>query len=586
MRKLTPLLYWMLLLPMLCDAGQQKVSDFDLIVRHGSVYDGSGGEARHVDIGVRGDRIAAVGDLTSAHAAKEIDAQGMAVAPGFVNMLSWAPDSLYIDGLSMSDIKQGVTLEVFGEGESLGPLTDESRKALVASLGDLKHPVEWTTLAEGMDTLVKRGVSPNIASFVGAATIREHEIGYVNRPPTNEELKRMQELVRVAMRDGAVGVGSALIYTPGTYAKTDELIALTKAAGEFGGAYISHMRSEGDRLIESLDELMRIAREAHVHGEVYHFKAAGKTNWPKMTEAIAKIKAARASGLDISANMYSYTAGATGLDAAMPSWVQEGGVDAWVKRLQDPATRERVVREMREPGKDWENLLLAAGTADNVLLVSFEKDSLKPLTGKTLAEVARMRGKSPEETAIDLVIEDHTRIGTVYFLMSEENVKLGLSQPWVALGSDEGSYEPKGVFLKFQPHPRAYGNVAKFLGHYVRDEKVTSLGDAVRRLSALPAHNLKLRDRGELKVGSYADIVVFDPATIADHATFDKPQQFATGMRDVFVNGVQVLQNGEHTGATPGQVVRGPGWTGWRSTAPKRRSVAATAIAMEPADSE
>jgi N-acyl-D-amino-acid deacylase len=576
----------LLLLPSLCDAVQQKTSDFDLIVRHGTVYDGSGGEAKQADVGVRGDRIVALGDLSKAHAAAEIDAHGLAVSPGFVNMLSWAPDSLYIDGRSLSDIKQGVTLEVFGEGDSLGPLTDESRKAMLAGQGDLKHPVEWTTLGEGLDTLVTRGVSPNIASFVGATTIREHELGYVNRAPTPDELKRMQDLVRAAMREGALGVGSALIYTPATFAKTDELIALTKAAAEFGGGYISHMRSEGDRLLESLDELIRIGREAHTHAEVYHFKAAGKSNWPKMAQAIAKIDAARKSGLDISANMYTYTAGATGLDASMPPWVQEGGVDQWVKRLQDPATRARVVKEMREPGKDWENLMLAAGSADNLLLVAFDNEKLKPLTGKTLAEVAKMRGKSPEETAIDLVIEDHTRVGTVYFLMSEDNVKLGLSQPWVALGSDEGSYEPKGVFLKFQPHPRAYGNVARFLGKYVRDEKVDSLSDAIRRLSALPAHNLKLRDRGEIKVGDFADIVVFDPATIIDHATYDDPQQFATGVRDVVVNGVQVLKDGEHTGAKPGQVVRGPGWTGWHAAAPRHRSVATTAIAMERTDAE
>ena len=550
---------------MLAAAGVEarKASDFDLIIRHGSVYDGSGGEARHVDIGVRGERIAAIGDLGKAHGTSEIDAAGMAVAPGFVNMLSWAPDSLYVDGRSQSDIRQGVTLEVFGEGESLGPLTAETRAMILKSQGDLKHPVDWTTLGEGLDALVRRGVSPNIASFVGAATLREHEIGFVNREPTAEELKRMQDLTREAMREGALGVGSALIYTPATFAKTDELIAITKAAGEFGGGYISHMRSEGDRLLEALDELIRIAREARVHGEVYHFKAAGHDNWPKMQQAIAKIEAARASGVDVSANMYTYTAGATGLDAAMPPWVQEGGLDAWVKRLQDPALRERVAKEMREPGKDWENLLFAAGSADKLLLVAFDNEKLKPLTGKTLAEVAKMRGTSPEETAMDLVVEDHSRIGTVYFLMSEDNVKLGLSQPWVALGSDEGSYEPAGVFLKFQPHPRAYGNFARFLGKYVRDEHVTTLADAVRRLAALPAHNLKLRDRGEIKVGDYADIVVFDAATIADHATFEQPSQFATGMRDVFVNGTQVLKNGEHTGAKPGQVVRGPGWTGW-----------------------
>ena len=552
-----------------CQVRSQKTSDFDLIIRHGSVYDGSGAPPRQVDVGIQGQRIASVGDLSRAHASAEVDAHGMAVAPGFINMLSWAPDSLYLDGRSQSDIKQGVTLEVFGEGESLGPMTPEMRAANLAQQGDLKHPLDWTTLGEGLDTLVKRGVSPNIASFVGAATIREHELGYVDRAPSAEQLKRMQELVRAAMREGALGVGSALIYAPGTYAKTDELVALTQAAAEYGGAYISHMRSEGDRLLEGLDELIGIARAAHVHGEVYHFKAAGRDNWPKMQQAIAKIEAARASGVDVSANMYTYTAGATGLDAAMPPWVQDGGLDAWIKRLQDPAIRARVLAQMRAPGKDWENLLYAAGSADKVLLVGFDKENLKPLTGKTLSEVAHTRGKSPEETAIDLVVEDHSRIGTVYFLMSEDNVKLGLQQPWVALGSDEGSYVPEGVFLKFQPHPRAYGNVARFLGHYVRDENVATLADAIRRLSALPAQNLKLRDRGQLKAGDFADVVIFDPAAIADHATFDKPQQFATGVRDVFVNGVQVLKNGEHTGAKPGQVVRGPGWDKW-TPAPSR----------------
>ena len=555
-----------------CQVRSQKTSDFDLIIRHGNVYDGSDAAPRQADLGIRGQRIASVGDLSRAHAGAEVDAHGMAVAPGFVNMLSWAPDSLYLDGRSLSDIKQGVTLEIFGEGDSLGPMTPEMRAANLAQQGDLKHPLDWTTLGEGLDVLVKRGVSPNIASFVGAATIREHELGYVDRAPSAEQLKHMQELVRAAMREGALGIGSALIYAPGTYAKTDELVALTQAAAEYGGAYISHMRSEGDRLLEGLDELIGIARAARVHGEVYHFKAAGRDNWPKMQQAIAKIEAARASGVDVSANMYTYTAGATGLDAAMPPWVQDGGLEAWIKRLQDPAIRAGVLAQMRAPGKDWENLLYAAGSADKVLLVGFDKETLKPLTGKTLAEVARMRGKSPEETAIDLVVEDHSRIGTVYFLMSEENVKLGLQQPWVALGSDEGSYVPQGVFLKFQPHPRAYGNVARFLGHYVRDENVATLADAIRRLSALPARNLKLRDRGELKTGDFADVVIFDPAAIADHATFDQPQQFASGVRDVFVNGVQVLKNGEHTGAKPGQVVRGPGWDQWTST-PSREHV-------------
>ena len=405
-----------------CQARLQKTSDFDVIVRGGDVYDGSGGPPRRADIGIRGQRIAALGDLSGAHAPREIDARGMAVAPGFVNMLSWAPDSLYIDGRSLSDLKQGVTLEVFGEGESLGPLSEEMRKAALQTQGDLKHPIDWTTLGEGLDALVKHGVSTNIASFVGAATVREHELGYVNRAPTEQELERMRALVRQGMQEGALGVGSALIYTPGTYAKTDELIALAQVAGEYGGTYVSHMRSEGDRLLESLDELIRITQAGHVHGEVYHFKAAGEKNWPKMHEAIAKIENARAAGADISANMYSYTAGATGLDAAMPPWVQEGGLDAWVQRLKDPQVRACVAADMRKPGSckpgDWENLLLAAGSPEKVLLVAFDTEALKPLTGKTLAEVAKMRGKSPEETAIDLVVEDHSRIGTVYFLMA------------------------------------------------------------------------------------------------------------------------------------------------------------------------
>ncbi|HEY2394646.1 MAG TPA: amidohydrolase family protein [Rudaea sp.] len=559
MRCLPPLIVTAALALAACQV-KVPAPEYDVIVRGGTIYDGSGGQPVIADVGVRGQRIASIGDLGKVHAAREIDAKGMAVAPGFVNMLSWAPDSLYIDGRSQSDIRQGVTLEVFGEGESLGPLTDEIRKADLAAQGDLKHPIDWTTLGEGLDALVKKGISPNIASFVGAATIREHELGYVDRAPTPDELKRMQDLVRQAMHEGALGVGSALIYAPAFYAKTPELIALAQAAGESGGAYISHMRSEGNRLLESLGELMTIASAAHIHGEVYHFKAAGAGNWTKFSQAIAKIDEARAKGLDISANMYTYTAGATGLDAAMPPWVQEGGVEAWIKRLKDPAIRARVAKEMREPTDAWENLLIAAGKPDNVLLVAFDSEALKPLTGKTLAEVAKLRGKSAEETAMDLVVEDHSRVGTVYFLMSEDNVKLGLSQPWVALGSDEGSYAPEGVFLKFQPHPRAYGNFARFLGHYVRDGHVASLADAVRRLASLPAHNLKLHDRGELKAGNFADIVIFDPATIDEHATFDHPQQYATGMRDVFVNGVQVLKNGEHTGATPGQVVRGPGY--------------------------
>jgi N-acyl-D-amino-acid deacylase len=428
---------------------------------------------------------------------------------------------------------------------------------------DIRYDITWTTLGEYLEFLVEKGVSMNVASFVGAATVREHEIGFDDRPPTAEELARMKELVRQAMREGALGVGSSLIYAPGSYAKTEELIELTKAAGEFGGGYISHLRSEGDRFLEALDELLRIAREANVNAQVYHLKAAGERNWPKMKQAIERIEAARAAGLHITADMYSYTAGATGLDAAMPPWVQEGGVDAWIARLRDPEVRKRVIEEMRAP-KGWESLYNAAGSAERVLLVGFKNEKLKSLTGKTLAAVAKMRGVSPEEAAIDLVIEDRTRVSTVYFLMSEENVKLGLSQPWVNVDSDAEAQAPEGPFLLSKPHPRAYGSFARFLGKYVREEKVTTLQDGIRRLTRLPAETFKLENRGCLDAGCQADIVIFDPAKITDHATFDDPQRYATGVVHVFVNGVQVLRDGEHTGKMPGQVVRGPGWVGWK----------------------
>jgi N-acyl-D-amino-acid deacylase len=533
---------------------------YDIVIRNGVVYDGSGADGARTDVGIRGDRIAAVADLSAAAADQVVDAGGLAVSPGFINLLSWAPDSLLVDGRGMADTKQGVTLEVFGEGWSMGPLNPAMKAEMLAQQGDIKFPITWTTLGEYLDHLVELGITPNVASFVGAATVRIHELGYANRAPNPEELERMKNLVRAAMRDGALGVGSALIYPPGFFAKTDELIALTQAAGESGGGYISHMRSEGNRLMEALEELITITRTAGVHGEVYHMKAAGKDNWPKMRQMIDRIEKERAAGLDIAGNMYAYTAGATGLDAAMPPWVQEGGLDKWIERLKDPKIRKRVIREMRRPTNEWENLLLAVGSPEKALLIQFKEEKLKPLTGKTLAEVARMRRKSPEDTAIDLVIEDHTRVGTAYFLMSEDNVKLGLSQPWVALGSDAGSPATEGVFLKSNEHPRAYGNFARFLGKYVREERVTTLADAIRRMTQRPAHDFKLVDRGCLKPGCFADVAIFDPATITDHATFDQPHQYATGMRDVFVNGVQVLNDGAHTGAKPGRVVRGPGW--------------------------
>ena len=535
-------------------------ADYDLIIRNGTIYNGSGGEPFVADVAITGEKIAAIGKLAKAQAKVELDAAGFAVAPGFINLLSWANESLIEDGRSQSDIRQGVTLEVMGEGESMGPLNDAMKANQRESQGDIKYDVAWTTLGEYLEHLVRRGVSCNVASFVGATTVRIHELGYANRPPTPGELARMKKLVAQAMEEGALGVGSSLIYAPAFYAQTDELIELSKVARKYQGMYISHLRSEGNAFLEALDELIRIAQEARIPAEIYHLKAAGKPNWNKLDAAIQKIEAARKRGLKITADMYTYTAGATGLDAAMPPWVQEGGYKEWAARLKDPAIRERVRKEMTTPTDKWESLYLAAGSPDKVLLVGFKSDQLKPYTGKTLAEVAKLRGTSPEDTAMDLVIEDGSRVSTIYFLMSEENVRKQIALPWVSFDSDEGSYSPEGSFLKSNPHPRAYGNFSRLLSKYVREEKIISLAEAVRRLTAFPAKTLKLDRRGALKPGYFADVVVFDPATIQDHATFEQPHQFVTGVRDVIVNGVPVLKAGEHTGAKPGQVVRGPGW--------------------------
>jgi len=543
-------------------APQILPSHYDLILRNGTIYDGSGGKPFVGDVGVRGDRIVAVGQIPSGAAGRELDVKGLAVAPGFINMLSWATESLLHDGRSLSEIKQGVTLEVMGEGESMGPLNAAMKKDMRDSQGDLKFDIPWTTLGQYLAHLEKRGVSCNVASFVGATTVRIHELGYADRPPAPQELERMKFLVRQAMEEGALGVGSSLIYAPAFYAKTPELIALCKEAARHGGIYISHLRSEANTFREALGELITIAREANIPAEVYHLKAAGQANWHKMDGAIAVIEAARKLGLRITADMYLYTAGATGLDAAMPPWVQEGGYNQWAKRLRHPEIRERVRLEMMTATDKWESLYLAAGSPEKVLLVGFRSEKLKPLTGKSLAEVARMFGKSPEETAMDLVIEDGSRVGTVYFLMSEENVKKQIALPWVSFCSDSPSMAPEGVFLKSNPHPRAYGSFARLLGKYVRDEKIIPLEEAVRRLTSFPAENLSLKQRGRLAPGYFADVVVFDPATIQDHATYEKPHQLATGVHHVFVNGVQVLKDGEHTGAKPGRFVRGPGWRG------------------------
>lgn len=543
-------------------AGCSRPVQYDAVLRNGTIYDGGGGKPFRGDLAIRGDRIAATGDIGKAAGRIDLDLKGWVVAPGFINMMSWANESLIEDGRSQSDIRQGVTLEVMGEGESMGPLNDAMKKDLIDRQGDIKYAIQWTTLGEYLTYLETRGVSTNVASFIGAATPRIHVIGHANRAPTPEELERMRQLVRDAMREGALGVASALIYPPGNFAKTEELVELAKAAAESGGIYISHLRSEGSQLLPSVDELLRIAREAKIRAEIYHLKASGKANWPKMAEAIRKVEQARAEGVQITADIYTYPASSTGLDSVMPPWTQEGGYAAFLKRLKDPAMRRRIMQEMRRESDQWENMFRGAASPENILLVDFRKPELKPLTGKTLGEVARMRKKSPEETAMDLILEDESRIGTVYFTQSEDNVRKAIATPWVSFCSDSPSLAPEGVFLKSNVHPRAYGSFARLLGKYVRDEKLIPLEAAVRKLSALPAENLRLDRRGRLKPGYYADVVVFDPARIQDHATFEKPHQYSTGMQYVFVNGVAVLWEGDHTGAKPGRFVKGSGATG------------------------
>lgn len=531
---------------------------YDLVIRGGTLYDGSGAAPVAGDVAIRGDRIVAVGKVEG-KGRTEVPANGMAVAPGFINMLSWATESLIADPRSQSDIRQGVTLEVMGEGWSMGPMNAVMKAQETERQGDIKYPIEWTSLGDYLGWLEKRGIATNVASFVGAATVRVHELGEGDVDPTPEQLARMQALVRQAMNEGALGVGSSLIYAPGSYAETDELVALTREAAQCGGMYISHMRSEGDRLEQAVDELIEISRRSGAPAEIYHLKMAGRDNWGKLAPVVEKVEAARAAGQRITADMYTYTAGATGLDAAMPTWVQAGGLEAWIERLKDPAIRKRVAAEMKGPGSDWENLYHGAG-ADKMILSGFKNDALKPLTGKTLAEVAAMRGKSPEETAMDLVVEDGSRVGTVYFLMSEDNVRRQVQLPWMSFGSDAASQSAEGVFLKSGAHPRTYGNFARLLGRYVRDEKLIPLEEAVYRLTTLPATNLGIKERGALKPGYHADVVIFDPAAIADRSTFEKPHQYSVGVRDVFVNGVAVLKDGEPSGASPGRAVRGAGW--------------------------
>jgi len=536
-----------------------RPAQYDIVLRGGTIYDGSGKAPFVGDLAMRGGVVAAIGDLSADRGKTEIRAAGLAVAPGFINMMCWGNESLIEDGRSQSDIRQGVTLEVLGEGESMGPLNDRMKQELLKRQRDIRYAIEWTTLGEYLQYLERRGVSPNVASFIGAATPRIYVIGDDDRPPTADELKRMQDLVRQAMEEGAVGVASALVYPPGCFAKTDELIALAQVAAQHGGMYISHLRSEGTEIVESVEELLAIARAARIRAEIYHLKTAGRENWPKMSQVIAMVEKARSEGLPVTADVYTYPAGATGLNSTMPPWVQDGGFEASLRRMKDPATRKRIAHEMRESRTGWENMYLQAGSPDKILLVGFKSRKLKPLTGKTLAEIAKMRGTSPEETVMDLIVEDESSIATIYFTQSEENLRRKIALPWVSFCSDSPSLAPEGVFLKSSVHPRAYGSFARLLGRFVREEKLLTVQEAVRKLAALPAENLRLERRGMLRENYFADVVLFDPAKIQDHATYDKPHQYATGMIHVFVNGVQVLKDGNHTGAKPGRFVRGPG---------------------------
>ena len=559
MKIITLHLFLLLLLNSSCN--NQKPA-YDIILIGGTMYDGSGSAPYVADIGINSDTIAFIGDLKNVKAKEIIDVSGLAIAPGFINMLSWATESLLIDGNAQSDIRQGVTLEVMGEGSSMGPLNEEMKDELLKSWKrqGLEIELDWTTLGEYLESLARRGISTNVASFLGATSVRVHELGYEDRQANEEEMARMKDLVHQAMKEGALGIGSSLIYAPASYSSTEELIELCRVASAYGGMYITHMRSEGDQIFDAVNETIRIAREANIPAEIYHLKMAGERNWNKLDSVIVLIEGANKDGLRITTDMYTYPAGATGLDAAMPTWLQEGGINAWIARMKDPILRKKALEEMRKPSETWENLMHLAGDPSRVLLVGFSNDSLKQFTGKTLKEVAKIHGKSPEETSMDLVCADSTRVGTVYFLMSEENIKKQIALPYMSFGSDGESSTAEGWFLTYNTHPRAYGNFARLLGKYVRDEKVITLEEAVRRLTSLPASNLGIQKRGNIKTGYFADLAIFDPDKVQDHATFENPHQYSTGMIHVFVNGIQVLKDGEHTEARPGRVVRGSGW--------------------------
>jgi N-acyl-D-amino-acid deacylase len=558
-RFLLALLVSIALMPLARGAQPPAGDKFDVIIKGGTVYDGTGEKPRVIDVAIRADRIAGLGTFSAEQARTVIDAKGLAVAPGFINMLSWSTESLIEDGRSQSELREGVTTEIMGEGWSMGPLNDRMKERMKTEQGDIKYEIKWSTLAEYLHFLEQKGISCNVASFVGATTIRDFVIGLEDKPPTPEQLEQMRELVRKEMEAGALGIGTSLIYPPAFYAKTEELIELCKVAAKYKGKYISHMRSEGNQLLEAIDELLRISKEAGIPAEIYHIKAAGQPNWGKADAMLAKIEEARKAGLKITADMYTYTAAGTGLDACLPPWTEDGGYPALFKRLRDPATREKIAAEVRTPSDKWENLYLAAGSPEKILLSGFKSEKLKPLTGKSLAEIAKMRGKDPIGTLMDLIAEDESRIECIYFLMSEENVKKEIAKPWVSFGSDEASQAPEGNFLKSNCHPRAYGCFSRVLGKYVREEKVLTLEQAIRKLSGLPATNLGLDHRGFVQEGMFADVVVFDPATVSDRATFEKPHQYSVGMKHVFVNGAQVIKDGEHTGAKPGRAVWGPG---------------------------
>ena len=550
--------FLLLLVLLLCHCSTE--AEVDVLIQNGTLYDGTGAPPYQGTVALKDDKIFYIGPPKFFKAKKIINATDKAVSPGFINMLSWGVETLIEEGKSQSDIRQGVTLEVFGEGMSWGPLNEKLKAEMKKNQGDIKYDINWTTLGEYLQFLEDKGVSTNIASFIGATTLRINAVGYADRKPNESELALMKNLVHQGMKEGAMGIGSSLIYAPAFYSSTEELIALCKVAAEYDGLYISHMRSEGNKLLESVDELLTIADQSGIRAEIYHLKQSGKKNWYKLDQVIQKIDSARAKGLKITTDMYTYIAGATGLDASMPPWVQEGGLDQWITRLKDPAIRKKVIKEMKADTDQWENLMRAAESSDKLILVGFKNDSLKYLTGKTLTEVAKMRGKSPEETAIDLVIQDGSRVGTVYFLMTEENIKKQIKLPYMSFGSDAGTMSPEGVFSKSSTHPRAFGNFARLLGKYVREENVISLEEAIYKLTGLPASNLKIENRGQLKNGYFADIVVFDPNEISDHATFENPMQYATGVEHVWVNGTYVLENGKHTGAYGGRFVKGPGY--------------------------